>query len=327
MEDYKNSKRFTEEKTRIKVQLTGNGVPENQADTVADCFATADIFGVKTHGEKVLPAHIKKIQSGFYNLNPNFKVKKETAAFAVIDGDNAIGCVSAMHCVEYAIERVKQSGIYTVFSPSNNTFGAAFCYALKAAEQGYFAIVASNSPAQMTAMGGATKMLGTNPFAAVIPVADGQPVIIDMATSIVAKSKFKEYAESGKALPDGWALDKNGNPTNDPNAAINGFVLPMAGFKGYGIALLIDYIAGLLSGAAYLNHVGRFYSEEGDCMNVGFYIQVVDVKAVFGENYDKAIAKYVAEIRNGKSAEGKKVVLPGDDRYEYMKKLIGAENN
>lgn len=327
MIDYKNSSFFLKKKRDITEKLINEGVPVEQAGVVADCFATADIFGVTTHGESVLPSHINRIKSGRYNLSPKFTVKKETAAFAVIDGDNAIGAVSAMHCVEYAIERVKSSGIYTVFSPSNNTFGPAFYYALKAAEKGLFAIVTSNSPAQMAPFGGIQKMIGTNPFSAVIPVKNGFPIIIDMATSVVAKSKFKEYAEKGERLPEGWALDENGDPTTDPDDAIKGLILPMAGFKGYGIALLIDYIAGLLSGAAYLDHVGRFYSENSDGMNVGFYIQVTDVNAVFGENYDKMIEKYVSEIRSSRPAQGKSIVLPGDDRIGYMLRIMDSEKD
>lgn len=326
MIDYKSSLKFTEEKQRIKRQLIEDGVPEEQSETVADCFATADIFGVTTHGESVLAAHLKKIRSGLYNLHPQFKVKKETAAFAILDGDNAIGVVSAMHCVDYAVKNVKKSGVFTVFSPKNNTFGPAFYYALKVAERGMFAIVSSNSPAQMAPFGGVEKMLGTNPFAAVIPVRNGQPIIIDMATSVVAKSKIKEYSESGKPIPAGWALDENGKPTTDPNEAIKGLVLPMAGFKGYGIALIIDYLCGFLSGAAYLNYVGRFYSESGNGMNVGFYIQVIDVKSVFGEDYDEQVEKYISNIRNSRPANGASIVLPGDDRIGYMLNVIDSEN-
>ena len=243
-----------------------------------------------------------------------FKVIRETCAFAVIDGDNALGPVSATYSTNYAIEKCKESGIFTVFSRNNNTFGPAFYYPLIASQKGYIGITYSNSPAQMAPIGGKDKMLGTNPFSIVIPN-KGKPIIIDMATSVVAKSKFKQYKEKGLDLPLGWALDENGKPTTNPDEAIKGLVLPMAGFKGYGIALAIDVLAGLLSGSAYLDDVGRFYNTD-KCMNVGFTFTVIDPVKVLGEDWDNKINAYVFKLRNSKTIDGQDIVLPGDDRLE-----------
>ena len=306
---------FEAAKADILSQLTDCGVSVSQAETVADCLATADWYGVSSHGSRTLPAHIEKIKRGDYNLSPCFPVLRETAAFAVIDGDNALGPVSASHCMTYAMNKCVSSGMFTVFSNNNNTFGPAFYYPLKAAEQGYLALIASNSPPQMAPIGGAQKLLGTNPFAAVIPVPGDRPIIVDMATSVVAKSKFKEYQEKGEPLPDGWALDPHGNPTNDPDEGIQGFVLPMAGFKGYGIAMLIDILSGVLSNAAYLNRVGRFYSSNGAPMNVGYSMTVIDPVQVLGEDYASVINEFVYTLRSCPPAEGRSVALPGDDRW------------
>ena len=314
------SEKIDIEKEQIFIinELTENGVPQEQAEIVADCFSTADSYGVTTHGGAILPSHIQRIQRGGYNLSPNFKVIRETAAFAVIDGDNAIGPVSATFCMRYAIEKCRDSGVFTVFSRNNNTFGPAFYYPLLAAREGLIGIACSNSPAQMAPIGGKEKMLGTNPFSIVVPTY-GDPIILDMATSVVAKSKFKEYKLARKELPEGWALDSEGNPTVDPDKAMQGFVLPMAGFKGYGIALMIDILSGLLSGAAYLNKVGRFYMENGSCMNVGFQFIVLDPKQILGEGYDEIIKDFVLQLRNSKSADGCSIILPGDDRLKYKR--------
>lgn len=306
------------EKKFIIKELTENGVPREQAEIVADCFSTADSYGVTTHGGAILPSHIQRIQRGGYNLSPMLKVLRETAAFAVIDGDNAIGPVAATFCMRYAIEKCKNSGMFTVFSRNNNTFGPAFYYPLLAAREGLIGIACSNSPAQMAAIGGKEKMLGTNPFSIVIPTND-EPIILDMATSVVAKSKFKEYKSAGRALPEGWALDADGKPTTDPDEALRGLILPMAGFKGYGISMMIDILSGVLSGAAYLDKVGRFYSESGACMNVGFYFVVIDPKQILGEEYDEVIHDFVSRLRNSKPIEGCSILLPGDDRLKYKK--------
>lgn len=305
---------FENEKNKAKNTLIENGLDIIQAEVVADCFATADLYGVTTHGCSVLPAHIERLKRGGYNLNPSFSIIRETSSFAVIDGENAMGPVSAIHCLNYAMERAKLSGVFTVFSRNNNTFGPAFYYSLKAAEKGCIAFICSNSPAQMAPVGGKEKMLGTNPFAMVIPVPDSDPIIVDMATSIVAKSKFKEYKAANKPLPDGWALDKDGKPTNNPDEAMQGLVLPMAGFKGYSISMLIDIMSGVMSGAAYLNKVGRFYSEENDSMNVGFYITVFSPEIICGEDYGVKVKEFVDLLRNSATIKDKSICLPGDDR-------------
>ena len=310
---------FEKQRSSVKEKLVSNGVRECDAETVADCFVTADEYGVTSHGTAILQSHIDRIKRGGYNLASDIRVIKETAAFAHIDGDNAMGPVSARYCLDYAIEKCKKSGVFTVFSRNNNTFGPAFYYSLKAAEKGYIAFICSNSPAQMAPIGGVERLLGTNPFAMVVPVKDGDPIIVDMATSVVAKSKFKEYKNAGKPLPDGWALDKEGKPTCDPDEGMSGLVLPMAGFKGYAISMLIDIISGVLSGAASLDRVGRFYSDDGSSMDVGFYMMVIDPVAVCGEEYYTKMAEYVERIKKSRAADGGKIVLPGEDRINYRK--------
>ena len=300
--------------------LVGEGMPVNDAKTVVDCFFTADEYGVASHGISMFENHLERIRRGGYNLNPNFKIIRETSAFAVIDGDNAIGPVAASYCMDYAVKNSHKSGIFTVLSNNNNTFGPAFYYPIKAAENGVIAFICSNSPAQMAPVNGIEKMLGTNPFSVVFPVPGHDPIIIDMATSVVAKSRFKKYKENGKQLPIGWALDKNGNPTVDPDEAIQGLVLPMAGFKGYAISMIIDILAGALSGGGFLNHVGHFYDADNKSMNVGFYLVAIDPQVVFGKDYGKLITQYVEELRNSKPIMGMKIALPGDDRLNHKKR-------
>ncbi len=298
-------------------QLVDVGIPVKDAETVVDCFITADNYGVTSHGMAIFQSHLNKIINNGYNPTPDLEILRETSSFAIIDGDNGMGPVVADYCMNYAVKKSRESGIFTVLSPNNNTFGPAFYYPLKAAEKGVIGFICSNSPAQMPPMGGIEKMLGTNPFSVVIPVKDSEPIIIDMATSVVAKSKFKEYKSQGKSLPMGWALDELGNPTTDPDEGMRGSVLPMAGFKGYSIAMLIDILAGALSGAAFLNNVGRFYSPENTPMNVGFYIVAIDPYIVFGDKWDDVIAGYVRELRESKPADGKEILLPGDDRIKF----------
>lgn len=312
--------KYIKEKQAIIENLVGAGLDFSQSETIADCFATADEWGVTSHGVRILPSHIQRFARGGYNINPNLRIIKETGSFAVVDGDNSFGPVSAAFCMDLAVHKAKKNGIFQVFSRNNNTPGPAFYYPLKASEKGMIGIFFCNSPAQMAPFGGKEKMLGTNPFAFAAPVPGQDPLVIDMATSIVAKSKFKEYKEAGKPLPQGWALDANGVPTTDPDEGMAGFVLPMAGFKGYGISIIIDIIAGLLSGSAFLNKVGRFYSETSNSMNVGFTCIAINPQLIVGDNYDILIKEYVNTLRNSKTIDGKKIILPGDDRLNFLHK-------
>ena len=313
---------FDEYKRKIKTILQEHGVDEQQSESIADYMATVDFYGISSHGAFTLPGHLQRIKNGAYRLAPNICVERESASFAVMNGDNAIGMVSAGFCVDYAMKKAKDTGIFTVYSHNNNTYGAAFYYVLRAAQQGFVCFTMSNSPAQMAPMGGREKLLGTNPFAVAVPAATEPPIIVDMATSVLAKSKIKEYKENGVELPAGVALDACGNPTTDPEKALGGIMLPMAGFKGYGIALAIDLLAGLLSGAAYQNGVGRFYSENKESMNVGFSFTAISPKLVFGEDFYQKVDEYIKAIRESAPLEGKTVALPGDDRLlNYRKNL------
>ncbi|MBO4950854.1 MAG: Ldh family oxidoreductase [Clostridia bacterium] len=309
-------------KAKTKNVLLQSGLEDNSAEVFAEYMTQVELYGVKSHGLKTLKAHLKKIESGGYNLTPSFQVKKETSAFAVIDGDNAIGMLSGIHCVDYAVKKAKESGVFTTFSFNNNTYGAAFYYALRAAQKGCICFTMSNSPAQMAAAGGCEKILGTNPFSIAIPAKNNHPIVVDMATSVVAKSKINEYAENGLPIPDGWALDANGKPTTDAKVALNGLMQPMAGFKGYGMSMMIDILTGVISGASYLGNVGRFYNSEKKCMDVGFTFIVINPKIVYGTEFYSEMDSYINSVRTGKNVEGMKISIPGDDRLDNYRRNL-----
>ncbi|MBO4856171.1 MAG: Ldh family oxidoreductase [Bacilli bacterium] len=320
MINFRKNRIYLESFQKVKTDLISVGIKKTDAEIIADCLALSDSFGVFSHGSKLIPSYISMIKSGKFNLNPQYSIEVETPSFAKIDGDNSIGVLSANHCLKYAIEKAKQSGVFTIFSRNNNTFGPAFYYSLLAAEQKMICFITSNSPAQMPILfDGKEKMLGTNPFSICFPSSEDYPIIVDMASSAIAKSKILEYKEKGIALPDGWALDSDGKPTNDPDEALNGFMMPMSGIKGYSISLSIDILAGLLSGAAFLNNVGKFYSNNTQKMDVGFYLTVINPYLVYGKDYDDKIKQYIDTIRNS-SSENQNIVLPGDDRIAFHKK-------
>ncbi len=301
------------------------GIDTEHSQVIADCLVTADIYGVTSHGSRLTDVYVEKIKKGCFNLEHEIRILKESPSFCLMDGNNTIGIISGVYGMEYAIKKSKTNGIFTVISRNNNTFGPAFYYTMMAAKAGCIGIAFSNSPAQMAPIGGKDKLIGTNPLSIAVPMRNREPLILDMASSMVAKSKFKEYKEQGKLLPDGWATDSEGLPTNDPDKAMGGLVLPMAGFKGYGIAVMLDVLSGVLSGSAYLNKVHRFYTETPKCMNVGFQFIAIDPEIVMGHEFYDEMDEYAKIIMNSRHVEGKNISLPGDDRIAVKRKNLNEE--
>lgn len=283
-------------------------------EVIVDSMIAADLSGISTHGIKMLPFYIEKYDRHEFSV-AKAELIKQTCSFSKVDAKNSAGPVSAMKCVDIAIQMAKRYGVHVVFSKNCNTFGAAFYYVEKMAEAGLIGFVCCNSPAAMPVANGLEVMLGTNPFAFACPTKTKGTILVDMATSVVAKSKFLLAKNRGERIPEGWALDENGNPTTDPIEAIKGFTLPMAGKKGYAIALMIDILSGVLSGANFLNKVGKFYSKDGTPMNVGQMFVAIDPIQVYDGDFLMDMDSYVGIIRKSKAKVGKTIIMPGDRKY------------
>lgn len=289
--------------------------------TIVNSMITADACGVHSHGLSILKSHIDRLLRGGYEIAKSPAVIKLHEAFAVVDAQNTFGFLSADYCMNLAINQCRvKHGFFTVFARNCNTYGAAFYYTKLAADNKLIGITFCNSPTAMPAWGGKEKLLGTNPFAIAIPGKNEGPILFDMATSIVAKSKINEARKNGDKIPLGWALDEHGNDTTDPEEAIKGLILPMAGPKGYGLALVIDIIAGMLSGAAYSSKVNRFYSEQNEPMNVGQVFIAIDPTTIHSEQFYDEVDRYIEKIHLSASRDNNKVRFPGENKlHEYAK--------
>lgn len=291
--------------------LERKGLRGTEADALVNALISADKHGVHTHGLSVFTSHVDRIDRGGYKLGTEPLIEKDCPAFMTVDARNTIGFYSAKFCMGHALDKAKEAGIYTVFCRNCNTYGAAFYYTKMATDNHMIGITCSNGPSAMAPWGGYEKMLGTNPLAVGIPGDKEGPILFDMATSVVAKSKINEARKKGESIPDGWALDSQGNPTTDPIEAIKGVVLPMAGPKGYGLSMTIDILAGVLSGAAYLNNVGRFYSEDNSSMNVGQVFTAINPELILTAPFCPMVDDYIRSIKESKST-GDYVHFPGE---------------
>lgn len=309
--------RSLSEQTLIDCHLS-----KEEAALVVDSMLKADINGVSTHGIRMLYAYVEKLKKGQFSIaQPT--VIKDSPSFTVMDSNNIIGAISAVKASSICIEKAKEYGMHTVFAKNCNTFGPAFYYAEMMSKAGMIGFVCSNTPAAMPAFNGLEPMLGTNPLAFSCPTKTKRTITLDMATSMVAKSHFSTALANHEKLKEGWALDQNGNPTTDPMEAIKGFVLPMAGFKGYGIAMAIDILSGFLSGAGYLNKVNKFYSQDGKGMNVGQMFIAINPEMVYEGDFLADMDGYVDTLRSSKVMDGRSIAIPGDDRV--LKRKMSLE--
>jgi len=303
-----------------------SGCQHKEAVIVAHTLVLTEMCGVTSHGIRMAIAHANKYRNSVYQYAMPIDIEMKTNALARINAHGMCGLYSATRCMEFAIEKAKQCGIYTVFANHCNTYGAAFIYPLMAAEQGLIGITFCNTPAQMAPIGGNKKMLGTNPLAYAIPIKGEKPIVYDAATSIVAKSRINVAAEKGEEIPIEWALDERGMPTTNAKEAQKGSVRPMAGYKGMGLAMLFDILSGVLSGAKYLDQVGRFYGSNAS-MDIGHTFITINPSMIYGEGFYEVMREYVKNLR-GSRCDGY-VSLPGDHKWNSYDraKLNGLEIN
>jgi|GEM_PF-1789482 len=296
----------------LKSLFSELGMKEDDSLVSSDYFASVQKFQGSSHSFGVLLAHMEKIRDK-YNISPNYKVISSSEAFTTIDSDNAFGIASATAMTEMAIKKAKKSGLHAVFANNANTFGAAYHYSLMMANKGMIGIVLSNSPAQMQFPNSNKKLLGSNPISFSIPAESSKPIVFDMSTSIVAKSKIMEALKNDEKIPMDWALNKDHKETTDPKEAIEGSINPFGAYKGLGLSMMIDILAGVLSGANYLDNVNRFYSNESS-MKVGHLFIAINPTVILGEDFYQIMDGYIKKIRES-NISGYEVHIPGDSKW------------
>jgi LDH2 family malate/lactate/ureidoglycolate dehydrogenase len=264
---------------------------------------------------------------GLVNPRPDVKILRESDATLLVDGDNGMGQGVGVRALELGLDKLRQSGGVYVGVRRSNHYGAGAYYVQHAVARDVVAFAYSNAPPTMAPWGGVDPYIGTNPYAFGVPAGGHPPIILDMATSIVARGKIILAEERGESIPEGWAIDTRGNPTTDAQEALQGSVLPFGGPKGYALSLMIDIMAGALTGAGCGPRVNSLYDDFEEPQNVGAFFQLVDIgqfadPAAFKANIDRMIE----EIKSSRRAEGtEEIFLPGEIefRMEQERKVSG----
>ena len=263
--------------------FTKLGMPDADAQTMGALMAEADLQGSDGHGVIRMVPYTRRIRAGGVNMQPQFKLVQERAGMALIDGDNGMGHLVMKRAAEIAVEKARVAGIAWVGSQWSNHAGPASLYARMALPHDmiglYFAVGNAN---HLPPWGGLDMLLSTNPIAVAVPSANAGPIVLDMATTVAAYGKVKAKAQRGEMMPEGWMIDRSGQPLLDPKRAEEGFLMPIGGYKGYGLSLIVGLLAGTLNGAAMGKEVIDFNHDATTATNTGQAICMIDISA-FGD--------------------------------------------
>ncbi|MEM3579835.1 MAG: Ldh family oxidoreductase [Candidatus Bathyarchaeia archaeon] len=290
------------------------GVKEKDAAIVAENLVLANLRGIDSHGVARLPVYIRRVKEGLIDPSAPIKVVKDQGSVALIDAHNNFGQVAAMKAAFLAAEKAKKLGVGVVAVKNSNHFGMAAHYVMKLTEQKLIGIVLSNGPPAIAPWGGINPMFGTNPICIGFPMGGNEEsIILDMAVSVVARGKIRLAALKGERIPEGWALDEEGNPTTDPKAALKGSLVPIGGPKGYGLALSVDILCGLLIGSNFgwkIKELNDFSGPSG----TGAFIEAINIEFFRPyHEYKDAILEYVKEIKSCPRKRGiSEIFLPGE---------------
>lgn len=302
-----------------KSTLKACNVCDESIKIILDSIHYANRSGIPTHGLGRLPLYVNKIRGDKFNPNEEIKTIIDNEAMAVMDARGGFGQVAAMKAVDIAITKAKKFGISIVGVRNSNNFGAAGFFGEYAAKNGMASIIFANAAPAIAPTGGSKPLFGTNPICYSFPGTDGEnPIVLDMATSVIARGKIRLAAKNGEKIPFGCALDQDGNPTDDPNKALLGSLLPIAGYKGYGLALFVDIFAGLLTGSAYAGEVKPLSKMDEESKNGHLFI-LIDVKKFLSDEEIKERVKVLYEAVKSCGEEGE-VLLPGEPGYINMEK-------
>ena len=294
--------------------LTLCNLPDEDANIVADTILDAHRKGKHTHGLGRLPIYYRKIREGLMSPKTEMEQVSERVAVAVYDAKNGFGQVAAFKGMQICIQKASLYGIGVVAIKDSNSFGAAGYFGEMAAKERMIGIVMGNASPALTTPGGKKAIFGTNPICYAFPGTDKYPpIIVDMACSVVARGKIRLAAKTGESIPIGWAVDAEGCPTDDPVKALRGMINAIGGYKGFGLALVVDMLAGLLSGAAFGGNV-KALNAPAKISRYGHFLMAIDSNAFLSkEDYAQKVNYLIGKVKN--CGDSKAVFLPGEQSY------------
>ena len=299
-----------EEITALAVRaLKRAGAAKAMAQATADALVAAEMEGLTGHGLSRVPLYCEHLRQGRANGRAKPKVVKKKGATCLVDAHGGLAFLASALAVKEAVKRAKRYGVAFAGVTNSHHFGAAAYHLAPVAQAGLVGLTFTNSPSAINAAGGKKAFFGTNPIAAIFPRKNADPIVVDLSLTEVVRGKIMLYAKEGKPIPLGWAVDKDGNPTTDPKAALTGSLMAIGGVKGAALALMVEVLCVALTGAAF-SFENDSYFEPGNKPRIGHAILAIDPDALAGaDSYFSRLEEMISKML---ADEG--VRLPGTRR-------------
>ncbi len=302
-----------------------HGLNQNHSKICTNALINAELVGAPSHGLSRLKMYCDRINKKLINPKPKIKIRKISQSITHIDANNSIGFVAADIGIKKAISNAKKNGIGLVAVKNSGHYGLSGYYAEQAVKKNLIAMCFTNAPPAIAPHGAKKSLFGTNPICFGTPTASKIPFILDTSVSVINRGKIRVAARTGKKIPEGVALDKFGKPTTDAKKALAGVQLPIAGFRGSGLAWMVDILSGVLTGGNHGGKVKDPFDDFSGPQNIG-HLFIVIKPNLFVENYNQRIRENVKRIKRLPKIKGvKEILYPGQSKFRRYKKNINKK--
>ena len=310
----------------IKI-LKKNGLNTNHATICSKALINAELVGAHSHGLSRLKMYCDRIQKKVINPKPKIKIKKISQSISQIDANNSIGFVAADIGIKQAIKNAKKTGIGLVGIKNSGHYGLSGYYAEQAVKKNLIVFCFTNAPPAIAPHGARKSLFGTNPICFGTPTSSKVPFILDTSVSVINRGKIRVAARNGKKIPEGVALDKFGKPTTDAKKALAGVQLPIAGFRGSGLAWMVDILSGVFTGGNHGGKVKDPFDDFSGPQNIGHLFFVMKPNLFVG-NYSERIKENIKRIKRLPKIKGvKEILYPGQSKQRRYKKNLNKKIN
>ena len=313
-------------KTIIKNIFINHKLSKNHASICAEALINAELVGAPSHGMSRLKMYCDRIQKKLINPKPKIKIKKISESIAHVDANNSIGFVAADIAIKTAINNAKKTGIALVAVKNSGHYGLSGYYAEQAVKKNLMVMVFTNAPPAIAPHGALKALFGTNPICFGTPTGSKIPFILDTSMSMINRGKIRVAARNGDKIQEGVALDKFGKPTTDANKALEGVQLPIAGFKGSGLAWMVDILSGVFTGGNHGGKVKDPFDDFSGPQNIGHLFITMKPNLFVGNSFNKRIKDNIKTIKKLPKIKGiKEILYPGQNKFNRYKKNIKKE--
>ena len=306
----------------IKKIFINKGLSVDHSTKCMNAIINAELVGASSHGLSRIKMYCDRIDKKLINNKPKIKIKKISNSITFIDADDSIGFIGAQFGINHAIKNAKKSGLGFVGVSRSGHYGLSGYYAEQASNKGLIALCFTNAPPAIAPFGSKKTLFGTNPICFSAPTGKKAPFVLDTSLALINRGKIRKAAKLGEKIPFGVALDKNGKPTTSPIEALKGMQLPLAGFRGSGLAWMVDILSGVITGGTHGGKVKDPFDDFSGPQNIG-HLFFVFKPNLFIKNYYNRIKENIKIIKKLPKAKGvKEIYYPGENKFKRLKQNL-----